>query len=58
MPQNKAQTPSEGARFGVTASERFHRYLHQEEELEPWAPRIRELAAHTEEVHVLTNNCY
>jgi uncharacterized protein YecE (DUF72 family) len=26
--------------------------------LEPWAPRIRELAEQTEEVHVLMNNCY
>ena len=33
------------------------RYLYQEEELEPWAPRIKELAAQTEEVHVLMNNC-
>jgi hypothetical protein len=29
---------------GITASERF-RYLYQEEELEPWAPRIKELAS-------------
>ena len=42
--------------MGIMASERF-RYLYQEEELEPWAPRIRELAAHTDEVHVLMNNC-
>ena len=42
---------------GITASERF-RYLYEEEELEPWAPRIKELAEQTNEVHVLTNNCY
>ena len=42
---------------GITASERF-RYLYEEEELEPWVPRIKELAEQTGEVHVLTNNCY
>ena len=42
---------------GVTASERF-RYLYQEEELEPWAPRIRDLPEQANEVHVLMNNCY
>jgi uncharacterized protein YecE (DUF72 family) len=26
--------------------------------MEPWAPRIRELAAQRKEVHVLMNNCY
>jgi len=26
--------------------------------LEPWAPRIGELAEQSDEVHVLMNNCY
>ena len=26
--------------------------------MEPWAPRIKELAAQTNEIHVLMNNCY
>jgi uncharacterized protein YecE (DUF72 family) len=37
--------------------ERFG-YLYDEEELKPWAPRIRELAESTSETHVLLNNCY
>jgi uncharacterized protein YecE (DUF72 family) len=39
------------------ASERF-RYLYRQEELAEWVPRIRTLAAHAGEVHVLMNNCY
>ena len=26
--------------------------------MEPWAPRIEELAGEADEVHVLMNNCY
>jgi uncharacterized protein YecE (DUF72 family) len=37
--------------------ERFG-YLYAEDELKPWAPRLRELAAQTQETHVLLNNCY
>jgi len=33
-------------------------YLYDEDELRPWAPRIRELAEQTTETHVLLNNCY
>jgi uncharacterized protein YecE (DUF72 family) len=33
-------------------------YDYSEEELRPWAPRIRELATQTAETHVLLNNCY
>jgi uncharacterized protein YecE (DUF72 family) len=37
--------------------ERFG-YLYSEEELKPWAPKLRELATQTQETHVLLNNCY
>ena len=33
-------------------------YLYSEQELAAWAPRLRELATHTRETHVLLNNCY
>ena len=33
-------------------------YLYEEAELEPWAPKLRELAEQTQETHVLLNNCY
>lgn len=33
-------------------------YLYDEDELRPWAPKIRELAEETRETHVLLNNCY
>jgi uncharacterized protein YecE (DUF72 family) len=33
-------------------------YLYSTEELATWAPRLRELAARTEQTHVLWNNCY
>jgi len=41
----------------ATAAERFN-YLYSEDELREWAPRIRELARSTDEVHVLFNNNY
>ena len=39
------------------ASDRF-RYLYADGELEEWVPRVRELAAQTQAVHVLFNNNY
>jgi len=33
-------------------------YLYDEDELRPWAPRIRQLGEQTRETHVLLNNCY
>lgn len=40
-----------------SAAERF-RYLYDPDELAEWVPRVRELAASAEEVHVLMNNCW
>jgi uncharacterized protein YecE (DUF72 family) len=37
--------------------ERFG-YLYSEDELRPWAPKLRELATQAQETHVLLNNCY
>lgn len=42
---------------GITAAERFD-YLYKEEELREWLPRIEELSAQTQGVHILFNNCY
>jgi uncharacterized protein YecE (DUF72 family) len=42
---------------GPTAAHRFN-YLYSQEELEEWAPRLRELARGAETVHVLFNNNY
>lgn len=39
------------------ASDRF-KYLYSDGELEEWVPRVRELAAQTQAVHVLFNNNY
>jgi uncharacterized protein YecE (DUF72 family) len=39
------------------ASDRF-KYLYDDAELEEWAPRVTELAARSEKVHVLFNNNY
>lgn len=44
-------------RRGITAAERF-RYLYDDTELTHWSARIRELAATTDSVHVLFNNCW
>jgi len=41
---------------GITPVERFD-YLYSEEELKPWASKVRELARDTKEMHVLFNNC-
>jgi uncharacterized protein YecE (DUF72 family) len=42
---------------GVTAVERF-RYLYEESDLQPWVPKIVEIAGESEQVHVVFNNCY
>jgi uncharacterized protein YecE (DUF72 family) len=42
---------------GIGPAERFN-YLYTEEELRPWAGKIRELASQASEMHVLFNNCY
>ena len=44
-------------RKGITPAERF-RYLYSDEELEEWAPKIKDLAQDIRETHVLFNNCY
>jgi len=33
-------------------------YKYSTKELTGWAPKLRELADHTRETHVLMNNCY
>jgi len=42
---------------GIGPAERFN-YLYSEEELEPWAGEIGELASQAREMHVLFNNCH
>jgi len=42
---------------GITPAERF-RYLYSRDELEEWAPKIREVATEAKDTHVLMNNCY
>ena len=42
---------------GVPVVERF-RYLYDRDELEEWAPRVRQAASDARETHVLFNNCY
>jgi uncharacterized protein YecE (DUF72 family) len=44
-------------RKNITPAERF-RYLYDREELSEWAPRLREAAKGTRDMHVLMNNCY
>ena len=41
----------------ITPAERF-RYLYDREELADWAPRLRDAAKQTRDLHVLMNNCY
>ncbi|HET6317412.1 MAG TPA: DUF72 domain-containing protein [Chloroflexota bacterium] len=41
----------------ITPAERF-RYLYDRDELAEWAPRLREAARETRDLHVLMNNCY
>jgi uncharacterized protein YecE (DUF72 family) len=33
-------------------------YLYSQQQLAEWAPKVRELAAQTQQTHVLMNNCY
>jgi uncharacterized protein YecE (DUF72 family) len=42
---------------GITTAEKF-RYLYKPAELENWVPPIREMAASSQEVHAVMNNCY
>jgi len=49
--------PVQWEKKNVTAAERF-RYDYSKEELEDWAPRIRDLSDSARETHVLMNNCY
>jgi uncharacterized protein YecE (DUF72 family) len=42
---------------GIPVVERC-RYLYDREELQEWAPRIREAAGQAQQTHVLMNNCY
>jgi uncharacterized protein YecE (DUF72 family) len=41
----------------TTAAERF-KYLYERRELQPWVPRIEQLAERADEVQLLMNNCY
>ena len=41
----------------TSAAERF-RYLYDRRQLRTWVPKVRELAARAQEVHLLMNNCY
>ena len=40
-----------------SAAERFE-YDYSERELQPWVPKIGELATQARETHVVMNNCY
>ena len=42
---------------GIAVVERFN-YLYSEAELDGWAPKIKEMAGRTRQMHVLFNNCY
>jgi uncharacterized protein YecE (DUF72 family) len=44
-------------RPGISAVERF-RYLYDRDELEEWAPRVKEASTRAHETHVLMNNCF
>ncbi len=41
----------------IKTVERF-RYLYDDDELQDWAPKVREAAAQSKDMHVLFNNCY
>lgn len=47
---------TQGWRRGAKVAERFN-YLYAAAELEPWVPRARTLAAQSEKVHAIFNNC-
>ncbi|MBI4334818.1 MAG: DUF72 domain-containing protein [Chloroflexi bacterium] len=42
---------------GASAADRFN-YLYEQDELREWAPKIKELAEKTRQLHALFNNCY
>lgn len=42
---------------GIGAADRFN-YLYNEDELEEWVPKVREMAEKTQQLHVLFNNCH
>lgn len=42
---------------GTPVLERF-RYLYSQDELQPWVPKVIEIAGEAEQVHVVFNNCY
>jgi len=42
---------------GISVVERFN-YLYNEEELQEWVPKIKDLASKTRQLHVLFNNCH
>jgi uncharacterized protein YecE (DUF72 family) len=42
----------------ATPAEERYNYLYKEEELEPWAERVRKLGGHTQSTFVITNNHY
>ena len=44
-------------RKDIGPTERFN-YLYSQDELREWVPKIRELAAQTQQLHVLFNNCH
>jgi uncharacterized protein YecE (DUF72 family) len=41
----------------IKTVERF-RYLYEADELQDWAPKVREAASQSKDMHVLFNNCY
>ncbi|MDQ6882698.1 MAG: DUF72 domain-containing protein [Candidatus Dormibacteraeota bacterium] len=42
---------------GISTAEKF-RYLYPKEELQPWVRSLRSMAAESQEVHAVMNNCY
>ena len=38
--------------------QRRFKYLYSKEELEEWAPKVKDLSSHAKETHVLMNNCF
>src|SRR5919198_1284435 len=49
--------PAQWKKKNVSAAERF-RYEYSREELQEWAPKVKDLAESARETHVLMNNCY
>ena len=42
---------------GISTAEKF-RYLYKQDELNPWVPKLGQLADGAREVHAVMNNCY